>query len=517
MRQFNLNVVITLVLLLVLSVAINCPYDYVEVFRTDGQSAALKFDEESTLISGRTISMAGWPWKFLVQMSYADLPTATAFSFASLLANIALWAIAIVVLTLYEHRIYRALVKVNGQKRRLTLFDLLAATSFFALLAGYWQYSQSLTAKELRLADQISNRGGRTVETLLLPRPWVGWMSNEKFWTIRRISEVTLNLPDDALIQQTVALPYLQRLSIGGGEYDLTHLKELNNRPLLSHLRLSGRKLDPPTVTLISSLLRLQSLNLMRTNVTADALPQLATLPRLQLLNLLHSDVRLENFTSGAAFSHVRELYLPRPKNGQGDSLRLANCPELKKLVCNAYDQPLNSSPVHLELSSLPALQSIELDAFQLFNLRCSHLPELSQISPLHLQYQMRCSKSGVPAQLWLGSVELSGVEKLKSLASSAEELQLLSVEGHPDLHVALSNERLEDERSSGRVGNADRSVSPASRTLSKLFESLASENGPSRFSLRGLDLRGMDFAMLSRNQRLSYVDIWDSRLKPNQ
>lgn len=517
LRRLPLRAILSVCILVLSFVAANWGYVYHEVFRTKDQAAELAFlDEDLNDLSVPRIYAAGWPSKYYVHVEYEDLPTLAQFSWKNLGINLGLGCVAIGLILLYERRLHRrAVTSADGATRRLTIVDLIVCTGLFASVIAYWRALEQVTDREMGLSREIEAAGGATVQAVYLPDPVARVLPQAMRWRMQRITEINLKEPSSELLAKIVTLPYLTRLSIGGGDYDLKRLNALSSKPLLTALRIAGRRLDSEAVGSIGALKQLQSLNLMRTNITAKGLEALGEMPRLQSLNLVHTDVTLAELGAPAWSKTVRTLRLPHPTAGQGDHLTLEGWPELANFSCNEYDERLNSEPLTLHLKQLPKLRKVSLDALQLFDLHLDGLPELSEIEPLHSQWDTRVSKAQlVPEDLWIRKLTIAASPKLRLLKLHAPAID--------DMHFSQRMAMRLELSAASRANDAlnVKGMQPAEIPAEKTRAWTAGwkeDVGPSELSFVELSLQDVNLAPLAKCEGLRSIRFLECGITTRQ
>lgn len=515
-RRFPVRSLISLVLLIVCFAFANSVCEYQQVYRSSEHVGVVNaIDDDLTELSAARRYMAGWPQTFYIKIDYDDLPSYSQFNWQNLTINLMFWFLAIAGFVLYESRIHRLWKANSGEnKRRLTIVDLFVCTGLIAGLIAYWRALEQRSAAEAALAVDIAEGGGSTVQTLSLPQTRFKFLPNAMRWRLQRVSEVTLNSPSPELLAKAMSLPYLTTLYIGGGDYDLNLLRGLASKPLLSVLRVSGRRLDPQAVATLASIQQLQSLNLMRTNITSKALQPLTAMPRLQALNLVHTDVELADIGTLSSSKTIRSLYLPHPAAGRGDHLKLDGWPELRKLSCNEYDERPNNEPVILELKQLPKLRTLSLDSLQVFDLQLDQLPELSELHPLHSQWQTRVSQEEtVPNAVSVRKLSLGSVPSLRALklfATSMEEMRF----SEP---MAMQLEITTAPMSEGGIPRPVTESDFSTATKQAWLNSLSEQGGPSALKLSAIPLEGVDLRPLANCDVLRSLDLAHCGVTPEQ
>ncbi|MGN6546318.1 MAG: hypothetical protein ACTHK7_14790, partial [Aureliella sp.] len=383
-----------------------------------------------------------------------------------------------------------------------------------AAALAYWQSLERAAQKDMALAREITDAGGSTNESLRLPYLVSQVLPESMRQRIARVSEVTLNAPSSELLAKVIALPYLSRLSIGGGEYDLNLISRLASKPLLSKVRISGRQLDAQAVAAIASLRQVQSLNLMRTNITAKALNALGEMPRLQSINLTHTDVVLAELGKPAFSKTVRNLRLPHPPAGQGGHLTLEGWPELRSLACNEYDELLNDKSVVLELKQLPKLQKISLDALQAFELHLEGLPELVQVEALHSQWAMRITPQEILSEApFIRKLTIGATPKLESLRLYGPAVAAIEFREPMEMELKLDGGFMyeSDHFQLSAVTN------PPTITSTNWLSGLAGDVGPTKLVLQGLHLDKVDLAPLAKCLPLRSLDMSNCQVTAGQ
>ena len=306
--------------------------------------------------------------RFYERVEYSQASATTGWSIPPLMVNVALGAVAIVILLMYQTVRQRRLKLVRGQQGQLTLMDILLLALLLAGPLAYWRYLDRLAHRDGQLAARIAQHGQYRREALVpawltasLPGPLVR--------ACLRTTMVRLDNPPDDLVAAALENPRLRALRIGGGRYDLRLLDRLPGMTRLHDLAIEGRVIDAQTMQLAGAVEQLRTLSLRRTNVSAESLQLLNPLQRLRMLDLRGTEVQLDASDYGPWASSIEQVALPRPDPGVKASMKLDGWPSLKRLICAELDASLNNQPMQIVLTNLPKLESVELGRLQLRSL----------------------------------------------------------------------------------------------------------------------------------------------------
>lgn len=496
------------------------------------------------------LTLAGWPCKFYQSSGTFGDPPRSSFYWSGVGFNLLCWAAIGLALALYvklgerKPRPLQADDQAHGaaptstsapepsaksQRNRVRLRDIFLLTALIALSCSYWQVLKGRRDRDKQLAAEIYSKGGASKSVAMLP------VLTKRATPLRsvclRITEVYLLDPDDALVEKVIALPYLRRLNIAGGSYDLSLLKRLSTNPLLAELAIIGRPLDQQAIATIGSMPALRTLNLMRTNITAQGLNAIGQ-PNLRELNIIHTDVNLAELGRPSFAGSLRKLQAPHPPTGQGDSLVLEDWPELEEFSCFEYDELLNQEPVVLKLKNLPKLTSIELDALQLFDLELERLPNLSKIKLRQEQWRERATpKQVVPSFAWIRNLRVAEVPKLSELVIFGPQTETIDIDQHSSMTFGISvfnrgysrNAQTAFAIQLGR--GASNALKPGYLTSAnialplrqKWIDDLAHCTGLDHVDLEAVPLDGLNLAPLLKNRSIRRLSLGYSGLQATQ
>ena len=317
---------------------------------------------------------------------------------------------------------------------------------------------------------------------------------------------------DDQLVQQLVALPELNLLRLGGGDFGSNRIEEIVACSGLEDLRIAGRQLDAASFQAIRRNVRLHTLNLMRTNVTSESLSHLDTMPNLKRLNLIHSDVVTAELGSPPWSSTIGELRLSHPEPGDDASLRIADWPRLKRLEINELESQMNSTAMKVILEDLPQLEYLGLDLFQKFDLKLHDLPMLTSLTALGYEWSARIPRGGkVPGQIWVTQLDIDGLPELEELMIFTPDIEHFRVVNSPKLAFAgigayyrtFTNQTYAAELTEG--------------ARQALIEGLGQSEGPETVDLDSVPLKDADLSPLVGNQQLTKLKLSSSGITIDQ
>lgn len=506
-------------LILLIGIAFNWLYAYVDVYET-AQTRVPDFVEDVPPSTSQRILAAGWPFKFLLKVEYEQAPAYVVFSIGRLVGDLVVWLALATFVVIYERRLTRALGSGSGKPgRRLSIVDLLTLTLLVACIITYARVLESASASEAAMVNEVSQSGGFARQTVFLPSPLAAFTQRfqSQLFSYHRVTELTLVEPTDEQVRKAMSFPYLRKLYLGGGSYDLRILDNLASKPLLRELRISGRRLDVQTVAAIGAVKQLVALNLMRTNITSSGIHSLGSMPRLKVLNLIHTDIDVSQIDHVPCADSLEQLLLPRPSKGSASHLRLEGWPKLQKLVVNEYDQPLNPQAMTVEIRDLASLKAISLDSLQLVELTLSSLPALEEVKPEQVQWQSRApAAKGVPDGLWLKSLQLEKTPKLQQLDVYATDLETCEFRDPNEMNLRLTASRRRlDLTDSESASSGEGTIPPAK--IANWLHSFTDDAGPLQLELRSMQLQQIDFDPIAANSRIKRLAFNHSQVNASQ
>ncbi|MCO8123004.1 hypothetical protein NHH03_14745 [Stieleria sp. TO1_6] len=493
---------IAAVALAALAVVLNWPLAYVETATIGDVELFPDFKLSQTPLP----VMAGWPFRYSIRYQESGTsPGLSVFSIGALLRNVTVALLAIGLVCFYVYRRGKSTVVADRKKLRISIGDLLVLTILIALPFGMWQSLKRGNQHTGQLVREFAKsdtavRRSTWVPAILQPR-----LPTSVLEMLRRIRVVRLENPSDALVQSAVQIPTLTGLRIGGGDYDLASLAPLGNSIHLTDLRLAGRELDESTLQWITSKRRLHTVNLMRTNLTTEAARALGTLPDLRHLNLIHTEVQLADLGKPDWSDTIETLELPHPERGEHDQIEIDGWPNLRHLVINEYDTPVNSATMKVRLANLPRLETLTLDQFQKFDLELDELPKLKSVKNELSHWDARLPHGGsVPGQNWLERFAGSGLPNLQELSFFCVDLKSFSLQGPTKIETMGAGVYYRSLNRS-RINNPyERELSPEAATA--LIEGIGNSTGPAVIDLDAVPLAGVDLSPLAKNKQLTHL-----------
>ena len=523
---------ITGFILAILTIAVftiaNLPYRYVEsgLFAVGDVSEQPRWEKSETRLAP---IMAGFPFQFAVRYGSATNPdSANPNSIQDAdrgLTETRWWsttrlALNIAVALLVAAGIYtaiqlrdRLIVRSHAPSQTQIRFDALAATILLAFPASLVALQCARSANDLRLAERVSNRGSCYL-SCWLPEPVSRRIPDALTKSLARIRYVDLDQPDTDLVHDIVRLPTLVQLQLGNGDFDHQELAPLAQRPHFAACVVRDRDVSDTMLRHVGRCPWLLRLDLAGTNLDGRKLRQLSQLDRLRHVDLRETPLEL-NQIGRPAWSHsVRQLKLPSPPSGRGDTLTLDGWANLRELTLTGRSLPPNPATLELRLTRLPMLHAIELDASQKVSLIADDLPRLRELrEPVPVDQLARQLGDGerLPRYRWFSELELYRVPSLPELSCSTRDLDHFSIRECRGLRrLKLSSDEIEPD---GTVVATPVSIASAQSWI----DSLGKLNGPPSVSLRGVSLAEVDLTPLGKNRRIRSLDLSDDHLHFDQ
>ncbi len=498
-RTDKRTTIVIAVLLSLIALAVNLPYQYVTVGSRD--TANVESIVDFSLHESALPVMGGWPFRYWISYPEPDGGENSTFRFSAiaLLYNVSLAALVVACGVLYIHRRNRRIALGKVAKGKITILDLLALTVLLAAPFGWWQRLEVQHHQESKLRRMVLEGGGMCLMSAWAPGIVAPWIPAALSSNLLHIQSARIEYPESELISQLVDHRELSSLRIGAGDYELRLLDRLAANPHLHDLRISGRVIDGRVIQWIASNKRLESLNLMRTNVSAEALQSLSELPNLQRLNLIHSEVKLSDLGTPKWSKTVRELMLGHPDPGDASTLSIEGWPRLEKLSINELESQANSTAMKVRLADLPALETLSLDLFQKFDLTLRNLPQLSKIEKIEFEWQTRIPRGGTaPGTIWFSRFDAQGLDSLEELEVFGLDFEHFRVRDSPKF-TQLG------------VGAFYHTTSAATyapelttEVANSIIEGIGESDGPALLDLDAVPLAGADLSPLANNRRLT-------------
>lgn len=392
-------------------------------------------------------------------------------------------------------------------------FDALAATLLLAVPASFVALQRARSANDLRLAERISHRGSCYL-SCWLPEPVSRRIPDAITKSLARIRYVDLDQPDNGLVRDTVRLPTLVQLRLGDGDFDHRELAPLAERLHFAACAVQNCDVSHTMLRHVGRCPWLLRLDLSSTNLDGRKLHQLSQLNRLRHVDLRGTPLKLNRIGRPDWSRSVRQLLLPSPPSGRGDTLTLAGWASLRELSLTGQSLPPNPATLELRLTRLPMLHAIELDASQKVSLVADDLPQLRELrEPVPVDQLARHlgDDERLPRYRWFSELDLFRVPSLTELSCSTRDL------GHFSIRECRGLRRF--ELSSDEIKpNGTCVATPVSIAAAQTWiDSLGEANGPPTVSLRGIALTGVDLTPLGKNRRIRSLDLSDDDLHFDQ
>lgn len=440
------NIAILPIILILIAVVLNLPYKAADTVGTFYGNEERFFNLAHTPVPP-TFTTAGWPTEYALRVDYQDAAPMSLISYSRLAINVALVSFVAGIVALYRWHKSTLATAVQSNKIKLSLSDILVliAVCWGGLI--YWQILNKRSSNAHELANRIFQQQGSAHVAPVVPALLAEKLPDFALRWFDRIVSAELNSPDNDILKEVIAQPYLQKLSVTGNSFEIEHLTPVTKKPRLWSLRLSGRKLTTSDeLQFIGTMSQLSELNVMRTSITSAAVNQWKGLSRIRFMNLIHTDLLLSELTAPPWANQIETLYLPRPPRGVSDSLEIRGWEKLRILYFLEFEELLNDSVVTVTLDNLPALEAVQFEQFQKFDISISNAPNLKSIySGLHLniddnQWQARLTDSEVgPLHLWARELKIENTPNLDNIPLFARDLEKCDLRGmSPELTVQL-------------------------------------------------------------------------------
>ena len=159
-----------------------------------------------------------------------------------------------------------------------------------------------------------------------------------------------------------------------------------------------------------------------------------------------------------------------------------------------------------IELENLPALETLELDLFQKFDLTLRDLASLKTIQELDFEWSARIPRGGkAPGKLWVGRLDIDGLPAIEELFVFAPGLEYYRTVNTPNFQFVgigayyrtFSNQRYAAE------------LSP--QAAKALINGLGQSEGPQVVDLDAVPLADVDLSPLCGNHQLTQLKLSQS------
>ncbi|WP_442511181.1 hypothetical protein SH528x_002848 [Novipirellula sp. SH528] len=504
-RQSTRSRTIGVVGLLAIFTLINWPLQYVPANSSRLSTRELPFDLSLNTEDAPGIVhpvSAGFPYQYFVRHNFPDQTSHSRWFVTALLINIA------IALACIGWALWYLSPKATDRKPSLSLADLLILIAMIAMGLGYWQRQTRLVDADRKISEQLQT-AGQVIRQSYVPKIFEKYFSYSisSKWT--RITSVNLNQPSDEQVAIVCKLPNLRSLRIGGGEYDVTHLRRMPSMRYLQDIRISGHVLDNEAVLSIANSPMVGQINISNTNCDSAALDQFAQLPQLSRMMALGTTIPYEAWDESPLKSKLSGLVLSRPSSGQGGKLNLSSWTKLRSLTVNSMEEPLNSNQFEITLADMPELSEFGIDAFQQVDLNLQNIPKLEAIETEYVNLLTRMADNEmVPVNLWGRNLKIENLPNLKSVGTYGGDLQSIQIDGCDGLdYVAVFS-----SVSSG-TGKPTYRNDFGLDVRQRIVDQLAQLQSIQLLGIRGCDLTDVDLTPLSQNKSLKYLDFQFSKL----
>ncbi|MEM9589398.1 MAG: hypothetical protein AAGA03_19105, partial [Planctomycetota bacterium] len=268
---------------------------------------------------------------------------------------------------------------------------------------------------------------------------------------------------------------------------------------------LTGTPINEETSMAIASLPWLRSLDLSGTNLDGSTLRQLDGLDKLQHVDVKQTNLQLSDLGRPAWANTVKLLLLPRPRRERTDELTMQGWPQLAELHVTRDGGRFNQEIVSLRLSDMPKLRVVVTNRIQNYAFYGKNLPRferLTEYEDLERVAMRLMQGQRLPSGIWLSAMELDGAQTIERVECYCETLRTLKVEQCPNLKEVVLEPMLD---SFGGIVSTRRNPQQG---VQQWINALGIDQGPSRVSLGGVDLRGIDLSPLSKNRRLRVLEL---------
>ena len=484
------------VFLAAIFIAINYPYKRQETVAKTVARTGVEVDFYSRKIA--MPSMGGWPFRYLILF-----PDQTRFSLLALTYNVMI-AISVSALVLF---LFARRRKDGGKVLRISISDLLLFTLVLAVPFGYWQYLESRQKKFDAMVNELQRSGAGLRVSAAVPKFAAMFIPISLQEKLRQVRVLRIEAPTDSIVKQIDQFNELAVLRLGGGDYDLSLLKNLPSNPHIEELRIAGRELDAATFAAIRDCKRLHTLNLMRTNVTAKAVSKLDQMPSLRRVCLMRTDVDLAELVDPPWKDSVRELRLSHGLPGNEVSCRIGGWKSLEFLRFGDMESQVNRSVMTVELFDLPQLKTLELEIFQKYDLSLENIPLLESVDRRASSLMSRVPLGGsVATQPYLSRLRCVDLPELSSVTLYILGLKELTLQSVPKLQTIFPV--IYEEAPRGAVYHK---TVPLESTKT-LIEGIGNSNMP-RVYLHSIPLTGVDLSPLVKNTNIQILNLTNTNI----
>ncbi len=493
----KVSIAILSLVLIVVATLINIPY---QASNFDGKLYGLEneFFNAGHIPVAPNFTSAGWPTQYLLRVDYTNAPPLVLVSYSRFAFNAIVAFLAVVIVIWYRWHKSTFAGAIKSDTIKLSVSDMLVLMAICGGTLIYWQMMNQRSQNAHELANKIFQQQGTAHVAPVLPQFLKDRLPEFVLKMHERIIVAELNSPDNELIREVVAQPYLQKLSVTGTTFDAEQLAPIALNPRLWSLRISGRKLaKPDELQFVGSMPQLTALNLMRTSLTSSALNQWKGLSRIRFMHLVHTDLALSELSNPPWANEIQTLFLPRPPQGIGDSFDIDGWANLKELKLFEFEELVNDKIVTVSLSNLPSLEKFETEDCQKLDLIVNNTPRLESVG---FGIGVASNRSLVPSRLgrmpycpsdtWFRKLIVRNAPNVKTVRLFIGDLEECSLEGlHTDFKFIADSEVLQNEKSISSI----REGIPFSKRI-RAIKTLAGCEAIRHLTVRNLDGQGIEF-----------------------
>ena len=502
--RFNSTAIFTVVLLAVLAIVLNYPYQYLPAETRFWQSNfAFNNLYDSPEVSYIEYAEGGFP--FTWASNRADYPaTAMQYSWIQFSLNCVFWiavsaAIYFIVGRFRQYSIRPWSWQITKRAVR-TSEGFLAIGCVLAILAyGLVSYLKNLS--DVRASRELQNHG-MVITYAMLPKPIAKVIPSSIAGLFSRVREVVLWKPTPELLDIALQTESLAVLVLIEGSLTSDRYEVLQKASNLHELSLRYQPLTAVDFEGIGRIKSLRSLDLRGCTGLADWNGDLP-LDRLMQLRIVRCDAKLSNLRLDRYKRTLQSAYLSRRRTG-GDRISLHGFTVLKRLSLSRVGGGTNHDILEVELRDLPELSSASIDLEQVFDLDVLNAPRLTTLSYAEDRGDggMRFGES-VATTPMMRKVRLQNVPLLREVEADGMHLESLDIQG------ADSLARLSIGRDGFRSAQSMQAHSGVfAKRLQKLIDDVGSINGPPVVEFHFMPFGGLDLKPLQKNRRLRSLSM---------
>ena len=480
-------------------VAVNLPYQYVEVEQIWLGQLDFPASQEGGQVEMPV--MGGWPLRYVVGYPtesevvyrlWEPLLLGVNLLFGLLVCWFVYWFLS------FRHR---SLYHEKESGRRRIWFDSFFAFCILAIPTGIVAVKAWTPYQQKKIAAQLSRNGNFFVSAWVPEIIESQLPQSLKRWLLE-VRQIRLTGATPEILRRVVEIPTLVALHSYGGKHDPDTFKALGKSLHFNSLLISNGSLSDDEVSVIARLPWLKHLKLAGTPLTAEQFHQFDQLP-LMTVDLQATGIAYEEI-EGVDWAKTCELlWLSRPPNGVSNSISFEDWTRLRTLWVKRRTYELNEAVLGLHFYNLPQLQRLCLDRVQKHDLSFVKVPRLASVEEEIVDARFVLNDNYlVPGLTWVRNLTVDGADSLNEIGCYAKDLEQLRLGDSPNLKKLRLGAYL--VTLTGNVIPQQTDPEKCRRWIRYLGE----RRGPYELDLGYLPLKGIDLTPLSQNVEIQQLNL---------